>query len=127
MLEFIAKYSTSFVEFYSKVCEINDYTRSCYVDGSINKYCDNVFTLMMLRDSCFILYVMENVVRNRWDKLSNSFAHHIGPFGSFYACRDVILLENQIPFSLLILLMRLRYGDEKLGLRMIKPFACFIV
>ncbi|KAK4596471.1 hypothetical protein RGQ29_014493 [Quercus rubra] len=113
MLEFIANSSTSFVEFYSKVCEINDYTRSCYVDGSTNKYSDDVFALMMLRDSCFILYVMENVVRNRWDK--------------FYACRDMILLENQIPFSLLILLMRLRYGDEKLGLRMIKPFACFII
>ena len=127
MLEFIANSSTSFVEFYSKVCEINDYTRSCYVDGSTNKYSDDVFALMMLRDSCFILYVMENAVRNRWDEFSKIFAHHIGPSGRFYACRDMILLENQIPFSLLILLMRLRYGDEKLGLRMIKPFACFII
>uniref|UniRef100_A0A7N2L5K8 Uncharacterized protein n=2 Tax=Quercus lobata TaxID=97700 RepID=A0A7N2L5K8_QUELO len=127
MLEFIANSSTSFVEFYSKVREINDYTRSCYVDGSTNKYSDDVFALMMLRDSCFILYVMENVVRNRWDKLGKIFGHHIGPFGSFYAFRDMILLENQVPFSLLILLMRLRYGDEKFGLRMIKPFACFII
>ena len=41
--------------------------------------------------------------------------------------RDMILLENQIPFSILILLMRLRYGDEKVRLRMINPFVYFII
>lgn len=106
---------------------MNDYTRSCYIDGSTYKYCDDMYALMMLRDSCFILYVMVKLVSTRWNKPSKIFSHHKGTFGSIYTCRDMILLEKQIPFSVLILLMRLRYGDEKVGLRMIKPFVYFII
>ncbi|KAJ0612937.1 hypothetical protein HanHA300_Chr01g0032821 [Helianthus annuus] len=76
--------------------------RSFYEQDSTTKYCDKVFTKMMLLDSCFIFYfIYEVFIWESWFSL--------GVFTSFdqvyFVCGDLFLLENQIPFKLLAVVM----------------------
>ena len=62
MLKFIKESGKSFLEFYYKVRNMNHLTRACYVDCLEEKYCDDTFALIMLRDGCFISYLLDIVV-----------------------------------------------------------------
>ena len=120
MLQFIAESHKPIMEFYSKVREMNRDIRACYVDGSTDEYCDNKFALMMLRDGCLILHIIDISVNLRGDEIF-VLAQREGILRLHYLVRDMILLENQIPFRILDVLISLRY-EEKVGLRMIKKF-----
>ena len=62
MLKFIKESGKSFSEFYDKVRNMNHLIRVCYVDCLEEKYCDDMFALIMLRDGCFISYLSDIVV-----------------------------------------------------------------
>ena len=62
MLKFIKESGKSFLEFYYEVRNMNHLTRACYADCSEEKYCDDTFALIMLRDGCFISYLLDIVV-----------------------------------------------------------------
>ena len=79
MLKFIKEYDRSFPEFYCKVRNMNQLTRACYVDCLEEKYCDDTFASIMLRDGCFISYLLDVGVDKKWDKVSELFVNH----GSF--------------------------------------------
>ncbi|KAJ0847996.1 hypothetical protein HanPSC8_Chr13g0551981 [Helianthus annuus] len=68
--------------------------RSFYEEGSTTKYCDKVFTKMMLLDACFILYLINSVFDRN---IRSTFPLHMVPI----LCIDLFLLENQIPFKVL--------------------------
>ncbi|XP_050273529.1 UPF0481 protein At3g47200-like isoform X2 [Quercus robur] len=123
MLEFIKESDKSVQEFYSEVRKMNRDNRACYVDGSTNNYDDNKFALMMLRDGCSILYLLDLVLNNT-TKIGEVFADRrdILP----YILPDMILLENQIPFAVLELLMSLR-NNKNVWPRMIKSFIYFVL
>ncbi|KAL4601105.1 hypothetical protein ACB092_11G248000 [Castanea dentata] len=126
MLKFIKESSISFPEFYYKVRNMNHLTRACYVDCSEEKYCDDTFALIMLRDGCFISYLLDIVVDKKWDKVSELFANHGRVLGYNSVITDMFLLENQIPLAVLELLMSLRYNNKKVVPKMIKHFIYYV-
>ncbi|WMV55289.1 hypothetical protein MTR67_048674 [Solanum verrucosum] len=97
--------------------EVVENARSCYVDGSTDKYNDHEFALMMLLDACFIINHIELSTTDTYNKLRTT-RHHLGMLALSTTIRDMFLLENQIPFWILKLLISLRYdkdeGDELL-------------
>ena len=105
---------------------MNHLTRACYVDFSEEKYCDDTFALIMLRDGCFISYLLDIMVDQKWDKLSKLFDNSERLLGFGSVVRYMVLLENQIPFAVLKLLGSLRYNNKKVVPKMIKQFIYFV-
>lgn len=96
--------------------EIDDF-RSCYLEEFTNKYNDYEFARMMLLDGCFILNDIEISIEstsNSISKWSNTI-EHLGIAVYAITRRDLYLLENQVPFRVLKLLVNLRYGDDQGG------------
>ncbi|KAK4721180.1 hypothetical protein R3W88_011413 [Solanum pinnatisectum] len=96
--------------------EIDDF-RSCYLEEFVNKYNDYEFARMMLLDACFILNDIEISTRstpNSASKQSNTIKH-LGIAVYLVTRRDLYLLENQVPFLVLKLLVKLRYDDDQGG------------
>lgn len=125
MLKFIKESGKSFPEFYHKVRNMNHLTRACYVDCSKEKYCDDTLALIMLRDGCFISYLLDIVVDKNEDAVIELFANHGSFLGYSSVINDMVLLENQIPLAVLELLMSLRYNNNKVVPKMIKQFIYF--
>ncbi|XP_030962886.1 putative UPF0481 protein At3g02645 isoform X1 [Quercus lobata] len=125
MLKFIKESGKPFPEFFGKVRKMNHLTRVCYVDCSEEKYCDDCFALIMLRDGCLISYLLDMVVDKKSDKLLELFVNRGGLLGYNSVVRDMALLENQIPLAVLELLMSLRYNNKKVVPKKIKQFIYF--
>lgn len=95
---------------YNKVFKVVHEARKCYIDGSTSNYNDKEFNLMMLRDGCLIMHFIESVAcRNKLFFLTNE---HLGALGFANIIRDMFLLENQIPFVVLHVLLELRFPYE---------------
>nr|XP_023918863.1 UPF0481 protein At3g47200-like isoform X2 [Quercus suber] len=125
MLEFIKESGKSVPDFYNKVLDMNYDNRACYVDGSTDDYDDNQFAWMMLRDGCSILYIIDILANNRIEKQSMLVKNHVDILPQITT--EMILLENQIPFAVLKLLMslkNLRLGSIK---RFIYLYFCGIL
>ena len=125
---------------------MNHLTRACYVDCSKENYCDDTFALIILREGCFISYLLDTVVDQKWDELSKLFDNRgrlLGFYqkwdelsklfdkrgrllGFYSVVRDMVLLENQIPLAVLELLGSLRYNNKKVVPKMIKQFIYFL-
>ncbi|KAL0006811.1 hypothetical protein SO802_008313 [Lithocarpus litseifolius] len=125
MLKFIKESGKSFPEFYYKVRNMNNDTRACYVDCSKEKYCDDTLALTMLRDGCFISYLLDILVDKKEYEASELFANHGSFLGYSSVISDMVLLENQIPLAVLELLKSLRYNNNKVVPKMIKQFIYF--
>ncbi|KAI3742255.1 hypothetical protein L1987_59935 [Smallanthus sonchifolius] len=97
---------------YNKVSEVVQDARNCYIDGSTDDYNDEEFTRMMLRDACFVLFFIECVSTVNINKamLNNEY---LGALGFAHVMRDIFLLENQIPFVVLEVLLEIRFDDDK--------------
>uniref|UniRef100_A0A3Q7IWH9 Uncharacterized protein n=1 Tax=Solanum lycopersicum TaxID=4081 RepID=A0A3Q7IWH9_SOLLC len=65
------------VYFYNKIPEVVDNARSCYVDGSMDKYNDHEFALIMLLDACCIINHVELSTTEMYNEL-RSTRHHLG-------------------------------------------------
>ena len=126
MLKFIKKSGKLFQEFYHKVRNMNHLIRACYIDCSEEKYYDDTFALIMLRDGCFISYLLDIMVDQKWDKLSKLFDNRGRLLGFGSVVRYMVLLENQIPLAVLELLRSLRYNNKKVVPKMIKQFIYFV-
>ncbi|KAD5317474.1 hypothetical protein R6Q59_032830 [Mikania micrantha] len=101
----------SMVSLYNKVFEVVDDARKCYIDGSTDAYDDHEFNQMMLRDGCFILFFIECIsCENNKLMLYNEY---MGALGFANVARDMFLLENQIPFVVLEVLLKLKFPDDK--------------
>ncbi|KAG6745615.1 hypothetical protein POTOM_050113 [Populus tomentosa] len=84
-------------EMYSKVKELVSDARKCYAEESTCQFNDEKFTQMMFLDGYFILQVVS-------DKLAKQ---NLRKEEVASVRRDLFLLENQLPFKVLIPLMRL--------------------
>nr|XP_016468280.1 PREDICTED: UPF0481 protein At3g47200-like [Nicotiana tabacum] len=101
--------------FLEKILEEIEDVRSCYLEEVTNKYNDYDFARMMLLDACFVLNDIEIVTRstpNSASKQTNTIKH-LGIAVYLITRRDLYLLENQVPFRILKLLVTLRYGDDE--------------
>ncbi|KAJ9548065.1 hypothetical protein OSB04_020608 [Centaurea solstitialis] len=95
---------------YNKVFEVVGEARKCYVDGSTDRYNDAEFNRMMLHDACFVLFFIECIsLANKKLLLHNEY---LGALGFANVVRDIFLLENQIPFVVLEVLLGLRFDDK---------------
>ncbi|CAN4109156.1 unnamed protein product [Withania somnifera] len=120
---FVSGSSKDVAYFYNKILEVVDNARSCYVDGSTDKYNDHEFALMMLLDACFIINPIEFSTSDRYNKLRTT-RHHLGMLALSTTVRDMFLLENQIPFWILKLLISLRYDKDE-GEELLEMFLNF--
>ena len=131
MRNFILEHGKTIEDLYIKVRLLNDDTRRCYVEGSTNAYNDEAFALMMLQDGCFILFLIELkifIFRNNDEEMTSSnedsvlmILNHLGVLELEYLNQDLLVLENQIPFKVLTVLMCDIYNENE-GLTMIKSY-----
>ncbi|KAJ6868149.1 hypothetical protein NC651_033256 [Populus alba x Populus x berolinensis] len=85
-------------EMYNKVKDLVSDARECYAEESTRKFNDEKFTQMLFLDGYFILhYFLSNKLGQQ--KLRNEDVASV--------TRDLLLLENQLPFNVLISLMRI--------------------
>ncbi|XP_076890075.1 UPF0481 protein At3g47200-like [Bidens hawaiensis] len=94
---------------YNKVFEVVKDARKCY-DGSTDGYTDEEFARMMLRDACFVLFFIDCISRANNKFLLNN--EYLGALGFANVARDIFLLENQIPFVVLEVLLDIRFSDK---------------
>ena len=92
----------------------------CVVRTSLCLFNDEKFAIMMLQDGCLCLYMIETLVHMREENL-RMICGHLGFLASGFIFPDMFLLENQIPFSLLQVLLSFKYQEYE-GLRIIKKF-----
>ncbi|KAJ9548068.1 hypothetical protein OSB04_020611 [Centaurea solstitialis] len=95
---------------YNKVFEVVHEARKCYIDGSTDRFSDADFNRMMLRDACFVLFFIECTSLATKKILLNN--EYLGAFGFANVVSDIFLLENQIPFVVLEVLLDLRFDDK---------------
>ncbi|KAA8517195.1 hypothetical protein F0562_017478 [Nyssa sinensis] len=101
----------------NKVFEVIKDARSCYVEGSTDAYSDEAFAEMMLLDGCLILCAIDAIVSAE----ASNMLYHFDLLTLNLLTLDMFLLENQIPFQVLEVLMSLKFGEEK-GKEMINAF-----
>lgn len=86
--------------FYEAVRQVSEEAIKCY-GGYVRGLSQESFTQMMFLDGCFLLHFMLNVLEyERWD---GELWSNVQPLSA--VLRDIMLLENQIPFLVLDQLM----------------------
>ncbi|XP_052622991.1 UPF0481 protein At3g47200 [Lactuca sativa] len=105
---------------YNKVFEVVQDARKCYVDGSTDEYNDEQFTRMMLRDGCFVLFFIHCIASEPNTMLMLNI-EYLGALGFLHIARDILLLENQIPFIVLQVLLDLQFPEDR-GERILNEF-----
>ncbi|KAK2978434.1 hypothetical protein RJ640_023593 [Escallonia rubra] len=132
-----------------------DIARSCYVEGSTDAYDDEEFSRMMLLDACFILTIICSEIFD-WRYMGNQRPHtkntdfaltlslgatddtkvdhvvllyheHLGALGWANIFRDMFLLENQVPYEVLRVLINFRSDDGNEREATVNRFVDFIV
>ncbi|KAL0377202.1 UNVERIFIED_CONTAM: hypothetical protein Scaly_0837800 [Sesamum calycinum] len=109
--------------YYDKVLEVVGEIRNCYERRSVEAYSDHELARMVLLDACFIINHIEisipeaDMYRPQMPALKEhkgmTMVQHLGPLTCANVLRDMFLLENQIPFRVVKLLMNLRYGNNE--------------
>ncbi|KAM3342202.1 hypothetical protein P3S68_027168 [Capsicum galapagoense] len=115
VLPWLSTNSVTIDELYKKVKNIMPNVRECYDDELIKKYSHEEFAQMMLLDGCFILQYFHCIVTGNY-KEPKMKSHDIAFFR-----RDLFLLENQLPFEVLQVLMNCNFKNNE-GMGMIKKF-----
>eukprot|EP00268_Persea_americana_P036898 TRINITY_DN36447_c0_g1_i1.p1 TRINITY_DN36447_c0_g1~~TRINITY_DN36447_c0_g1_i1.p1 ORF type:complete len:515 (-),score=10.64 TRINITY_DN36447_c0_g1_i1:301-1845(-) len=90
-----------YVEFVAKVPSVSS-LRDCYTDKFVDIINDADFMRMMFLDGCFMLYFIRLFLDQSSDLLETS--HLNRPL----ILRDMFLLENQIPYSVIVALTSLK-------------------
>lgn len=93
--------------YYLKILDMIDHARKYYVDGATDGYNNEEFARMMFHDACFLLYTIEVAV----GKNKTSVFEQLGYVAFELIIRDTFLLENQIPYWILKLLICLKYDN----------------
>ncbi|KAJ6749662.1 hypothetical protein OIU85_000309 [Salix viminalis] len=102
-------------DFYVNVKKELQKARGCYHKNITEKFSDEEFSKMMFIDGCFILQFMHCRV-NESEKLEMSEQQ------IFHVKRDLLLLENQLPFAVLDSLRKQRYKSSSESNEIINDF-----
>ncbi|KAB5518982.1 hypothetical protein DKX38_023301 [Salix brachista] len=102
---------------YRELEKVIQTAREFYDEDSITRFDDEQFARMMFLDGCFILQFIYCVTHN-YKNLEMTDRQVAG------VKRDLLLLENQVPFLVLQSLMRLRYEENETnhGLKLLNDF-----
>ncbi|KAI3787052.1 hypothetical protein L1987_41227 [Smallanthus sonchifolius] len=98
-------------ELYHEVFKVVHDARKCYIDGSTDAYSDREFCQMMLRDGCFIVFFMEGMTYGESKLMLTN--EYLGTTEILNIPGDIFLLENQIPFLVLQVLLQLKSPKDK--------------
>ncbi|XP_071687384.1 putative UPF0481 protein At3g02645 [Rutidosis leptorrhynchoides] len=93
--------TVSILSLFSNLAEMVHTLRGCYEGEANNIFSDDEFTRMMLLDGCFILYFINNIYFPTETVFLGMKSHQIR-----YVQQDMFLLENQIPYRVLIEVMK---------------------
>ncbi|KAM3342201.1 protein like [Capsicum galapagoense] len=115
VLKWLPTTSVSIDVLYKKVKNIMPNVRECYDDEVIKNYSHEELAQMMLLDGCFILQYFHCIVTGNYKELKMK-SHDIA-----FIRRDLFLLENQLPFEVLQVLMSCKFKNNE-GMGMIKKF-----
>ncbi|CAL5420719.1 unnamed protein product [Camellia sinensis] len=107
-------FSKTTVDELYEVVKVVDEARKCYAEGLTERFNDEEFSQMMFLDGCFTLQYIYSIVNESQRVLK--IIHH-APL----VRRDLFLLENQLPFIVLQVPMRLRFENHD-GENMITVF-----
>uniref|UniRef100_A0A6N2N5A2 Uncharacterized protein n=1 Tax=Salix viminalis TaxID=40686 RepID=A0A6N2N5A2_SALVM len=94
MVKFVEDSKTPREDLYVKVKEDLQKARGCYPESITENFNDEEFSKMMFIDGCFILQFM-HCLNDESEKLEMSDRQ------IFHVKRDLLLLENQLPFAVL--------------------------
>ncbi|KAK3012674.1 hypothetical protein RJ639_009870 [Escallonia herrerae] len=108
--------NASVIELYNKVEEVAGEAKKCYNMEGEDNVDEKEFAHMMFLDGCFILQFICCIVREKHGELMMK-SHDIA-----FVRRDIFLLENQLPFQVLQVLMSLMFKELDQGLEMIDKF-----
>ncbi|XP_060210750.1 UPF0481 protein At3g47200-like [Lycium barbarum] len=98
-------------EYLNAILENIGYVRSCYLEEFMpSMYTDEDFAIMMLRDACIILNYLESKEKSF---KKDAMIEHLGTAVYNSIRRDMYLLENQVPFRILEILVGLKYDTDK--------------
>ncbi|KAH7853315.1 hypothetical protein Vadar_001071 [Vaccinium darrowii] len=113
---FISRSGRSMDEFRKNVLGIVDDARSCYIEGSTDVYSDKEFAEMMLLDGLFVSAFIEYTTPGYGDDtFQYELTEHLGKHDTYLVAGDIMsLLENQLPFQVLELLMSLKSEHHNL-------------
>ncbi|KAH0721297.1 hypothetical protein KY290_006219 [Solanum tuberosum] len=114
-LSWLSTNSVSLDELYRKVKDIMPVVKECYAEESIKDYNDEEFAQMMFLDGCFIFQYLHCIVTSNYKELKMK-SHDIA-----FTRRDLFLLENQLPFEVLDVLMSCKLKNN-VGMKMITTF-----
>ncbi|KAB5519383.1 hypothetical protein DKX38_023702 [Salix brachista] len=103
-------------DFYVNVKEELQKARGCYDENITEKFSDEEFSKMMFIDGCFILQFMHCLIHYESEKLEMSDRQ------IFHVKRDLLLLENQLPFAVLDSLRKQRYKSSSVSNDIINNF-----
>ncbi|KAJ6725242.1 PROTEIN putative (DUF247)-RELATED-RELATED [Salix viminalis] len=115
--QFISDSKNDIQLIYSELEKVIQTARKSYDEDSITGFDDEKFTRMMFLDGCFILQFI-SCVTNNYENLKMSDRQVAG------VKRDLLLLENQVPFPVLESLMRLGYEkyEANHGMKLLNDF-----
>ncbi|KAG6743737.1 hypothetical protein POTOM_052438 [Populus tomentosa] len=112
---FVQQSGKQIEEVYKTVVDVAEEARRCYAEDESFKLVDmTAFTKMMFLDACFVIQFMHCLLRDHENLKMSSHAAAL-------VARDMLLLENQLPFLVLRPLMNLRFEGEY-GMELIKDF-----
>ncbi|KAL8026567.1 hypothetical protein ABFS82_14G036000 [Erythranthe guttata] len=100
--------------FRCKILDRIDEIRFFYSGLSTYEFDDEALAQMMLRDTCFVLYYIEIGTQDNDDNY-NHMVHRLGLYVVGLMFRDFFVLENQIPFWIIKLLINLKINDKDEG------------
>ncbi|KAJ6332130.1 hypothetical protein OIU76_010506 [Salix suchowensis] len=106
--QFVRDCKVPFEAMWRKVKELNIDASKCYEEDIIAKFNKDQFAQMMFLDGCFILQFLDCFMRKSENLKMSSHAAGL-------ITKDLFLLENQLPFSVLKSLMSFRYGTSDRG------------
>ncbi|KAH7856297.1 hypothetical protein Vadar_033767 [Vaccinium darrowii] len=90
-------------ELFYEVVKVASDARKSYAEGLTEKFNDEEFTCMMLIDGCFTLHYICSIVEGNHNELNKMQQIAL-------VRRDLLLLENQLPFQVLRVLIRASFG-----------------
>ncbi|KAH7859587.1 hypothetical protein Vadar_002948 [Vaccinium darrowii] len=107
---FVSSSGRDMAEFRQKILEIVDDARRYYLEGSTDKYSNEKFAEMMLLDGIFVAAIMESMTSaNMGRTIQDELKEHLGAHAVYLMLTDIfLLLENQLPYQVLELLMSLK-------------------
>uniref|UniRef100_A0A5B7CAH4 Uncharacterized protein n=1 Tax=Davidia involucrata TaxID=16924 RepID=A0A5B7CAH4_DAVIN len=90
---------------YKKLFEKIKEVRECYEENSTKDFSEEALARMMLMDGCFILYYIKSVIEDEKKEEENEKELEMKSHHTAFVQQDLFLLENQLPFLVLDVLM----------------------